>query len=275
MSQLSGRSEQQRRTVRAFEAIAAHYDGMRFLHRSAERLLALADVARGAHLLDVATGTGFLALAAGEVVGVQGAVVGVDLTPAMLAQARQKLAQLGPLPVTFVEGDAEHLDFPDNSFDSVLCASSLFMLPDIPAALREGWRVLKPGRRFGFSSFEAGLTRPLRDLWEARLQQHGLPTNFPPIQRLGDAERCAAVLRAAGFEEVVVHREQLGYTHADPQARWAELEAGLEVMPLQGLDAAQRAQIRDEHLAELADFATRQPLWVDVPALFAFGVKPR
>lgn len=271
MSQNQTSDEQRRRMLAAFDAIAARYDSMRFLDLAAGRLLALADVAPGAHLLDLATGTGLLALAAAGVVGPTGRVVGVDLAPAMLDQARHKLAQLGELPVTFIEGDAEHLDFPDATFDGVLCASSIFLMPDIPGVLREARRVLKPGGRLGFSSFETGMTQPLRQLWEARLQQYGLPSTFPPIHRLGDPARCAEVLQAAGFEEIRVEREQLGYTHASPQSRWAELEAGLEVMPLQRLSPEERARIREEHLAELAAQPT---LWMEVPALFAFGRKP-
>ncbi len=274
MSQALPVSEHHRRIIASFDAIAAHYDSMRFLRLCAGRLLALADVPTGADMLDVATGTGLLALAAADVVGATGAVTGVDLAPAMLAQARHKLAQLGDLPVTFIEGNAEQLDFPDASFDVVLCASSLFLLPDMTAALREGWRMLRPGGRLGFSSFEASLTHPLRELWEARLQQVGLPSNFPPVHRVGDPARCTQVLREAGFVDCVVYREQLGYTHPTPQSRWEELEAGLEVMPLQRLSPDQRIQIRDEHLAELAEFALQHTLWLDVPALFAFGVKP-
>lgn len=72
-------------------------------------------------------------------------VTGVDFSPAMLEQAR---AKIGGREVALLEMDAQHLDFPDTSFDAVLCTLSLSVIPDGRAAFGEAWRVLRPGGRF-------------------------------------------------------------------------------------------------------------------------------
>ncbi|MER6591382.1 methyltransferase domain-containing protein [Micromonospora purpureochromogenes] len=74
------------------------------------------------------------------------AITGIELSPAMLAIARQRAADLGR-EVDLREGDAEHLPFPDGSFDTVVCALSLCTIPDPATAINEMARVLVPGGR--------------------------------------------------------------------------------------------------------------------------------
>jgi ubiquinone/menaquinone biosynthesis C-methylase UbiE len=81
------------------------------------------------------------------------------------------VAAAGLTHIEFREGDAERLDLGDQRFDVVLCASALFFVPDMLAALREWHRVLKPGGQVGFSGFGPTFRQPLADLWTARLWQ--------------------------------------------------------------------------------------------------------
>jgi len=254
-----------------FSSLAATYDDLRFLQLCATRLAELAALSPGARVLDVATGTGVVALRAAQIVGPTGQVVAVDLSLEMLARARQKLGLAGPAPVEFREGDVEHLDLPDHAFDVALCASSLFFIPNMLNALRECRRVLAPGGQMGFSSFGPTFLQPLRDLWVARLRQYGLAEAALPTHRLADLATCEQLLREAGFTEIEVKREQLGYTLPNAEARWADIVAGIEGKPIMALSATQHEQIKAEHLAELAALSTAQGIWLDVPALFAFG----
>lgn len=73
-------------------------------------------------------------------------VKGIELSPAMLAIARSRAAELG-IAADLAEGDAQALPFEDNSFDTVVCALSLCSIPDPAAAIREMKRVLVPGGR--------------------------------------------------------------------------------------------------------------------------------
>lgn len=110
-------------------------------------LFSAASVAVGERVLDVACGTGLVALEAARVVGVKGWVTGVDLAGNMVAAARQRAAALGLSNVTFQRMDAQELELPDASFDVVLCALGLMYVSDPVAALSEMRRVLRPGGR--------------------------------------------------------------------------------------------------------------------------------
>jgi arsenite methyltransferase len=101
----------------------------------------------GEAVLDIGCGNGFDALVAAKMVGPQGRVVGVDVTPEMIDKARANLA-LMPLPnVTFQVGEAEALPFGDHEFDVVISNGVFNLTADKEKALREAHRVLKPGGR--------------------------------------------------------------------------------------------------------------------------------
>jgi demethylmenaquinone methyltransferase/2-methoxy-6-polyprenyl-1,4-benzoquinol methylase len=101
---------------------------------------------RGGTALDVATGTGDLALALARVAGPGGRVVGIDFAEAMLEVARRKAHQHG-VTVEFRHADALDLPFPNASFDAVTIGFGLRNVTDIPRALAEMARVLRPGGR--------------------------------------------------------------------------------------------------------------------------------
>ena len=96
---------------------------------------------RSLNILDVGTGTGFFAVLLAQ----QGhRVEGIDLTPAMLEEARI-LAKQRNLDITFREMDAQNLDYPEDSFDVVISRNLTWTLPDPERAYAEWFRVLKPG----------------------------------------------------------------------------------------------------------------------------------
>jgi ubiquinone/menaquinone biosynthesis C-methylase UbiE len=266
--------ERKRRIKTTFDALAARYEGLRFVHVCATRLLELANLPQGARVLDVATGTGLVALAAAHIVGPTGRVVGVDFSAQMLEEANQKLSQTDLQNVQFVQGDAENLEFPDSSFDAVLCASSLFFVPDMARAAREFQRVLKPGARAGFSSFGAGFLEPVTSLLTTRLEAYGVPPANPPIERLADPNICQSLLEDASFKNVTVLSEQLGYHHSNFESRWAEIMAGLEGVPVARLPAEICERVKNEYRADITPLFTSDGLWLAVPANFVFGTKP-
>lgn len=274
MTETSVPDDQKRRVVADFNAMAETYDALRFVQVCARRLVELTALPRGAQVLDIATGTGWAAIAAAQHVGPTGRVLGVDLAPELLECARQKVAAAGLHHVEFREGDAERLDLGDQHFDVVLCASALFFVPDMLAALREWHRVLKPGGQVGFSGFGPTYLQPLGDLWNARLRQYGvsLPT-ASPTQRLAEPETCRRLLHEAGFVQTEVQSEQLGYSFRTVEEYWEEMWSSRSRMAVLQLAPAQRQQFQAEHLAEVRALATDQGIWRDLPINFARGWK--
>lgn len=117
--------------------------------RPAAQLVKFAQVAPGQRVLDVACGTGVVAVTAAR----RGArVSGLDLTPVLIERAR-KNASIAEVDVDFVEGDAEALPYPDGSFDVVLSQFGHIFAPRPAVAVREMLRVLKSGGRIAFSSW--------------------------------------------------------------------------------------------------------------------------
>jgi SAM-dependent methyltransferase len=101
----------------------------------------------GDHVVDVGSGGGIDSLIAARMVGSQGRVIGVDMTPAMLEKARASAAQADLKNVDFREGFGEALPIEDSWADLVISNGVLNLMPDKDAALREMARVLRPGGR--------------------------------------------------------------------------------------------------------------------------------
>ena len=114
-----------------------------------ERLCHAVDLRAGQRVLDVATGSGNTALAAARY---WCDVTGIDYVPALLDRARERAAA-ERVPVTFREGDAEHLPFPDGAFDVVLSTFGVMFAPDQEQAARELLRVCRPSGKIGLANW--------------------------------------------------------------------------------------------------------------------------
>lgn len=116
----------------------------------------ICEQARG-QVLEVAVGTGLNL----EHYPTQVTVTGIDLSPGMLAIARGRADRLGR-SVQLHEGDAQQLDFPDASFDTVVCTFSLCAIPDDRQAVAQMVRVLRPGGTLLLADHVVSTSRPMR-----------------------------------------------------------------------------------------------------------------
>jgi len=148
-----GWDEKARRVEEVFDSVASRYDVMNDLmsmgvHRLWKRFaIDLAAVRSGESVLDLAAGTGDLALAMAPRIGTRGQLVLADYNGNMLSIGRDRMVDKGYTASEFVQADAESLPFEDDSFDLVTMAFGLRNVRDKDAALRSIYRVLKPGGR--------------------------------------------------------------------------------------------------------------------------------
>ncbi len=107
----------------------------------------LGPVNKGGFVLDIGCGAGVDTVVAAVMVGPEGKAVGIDLTSAMVARAKENLKKTSLENVSFREGSAEDLQFPEAHFDAVISNGAFNLVIDKRRALREVYRVLKPNGR--------------------------------------------------------------------------------------------------------------------------------
>ena len=211
-----------------------HPGGMRLTERLGEKL----GLGTGTKVLDVASGKGETAMFLAQRFGCQ--VAGVDFGPENVRQAHARAEAAGVSHlVRFQQGDAEMLDFPDASFDVVLCECAFCTFPDKRQAAVEFARVLRPAGKVGLSDLTrlAELPEELRGLlaWVACI------ADARPVQDYAD------YLEAAGIRnvEVETHDEALAEMVRNIQGKLlgAELMSKLQKVPLESIDFAKAKRL--------------------------------
>jgi len=175
------------------------------------RLIELAHVDAGHRVLDLATGLGEPAVTAARRVGHTGWVVATDVSPQMLALARESASMLGLHNIEFRDMDAEAPDLPEHTFQAILCRWGLMFLPDLPTALRKLRRLLVPGGRFAATVWgpperAPALSLPMGIIRQARALPPP-PAGTPGAFSLADAHLLEHTFTQAGF--TAVHTEWL------------------------------------------------------------------
>ncbi len=158
---------------------------------------ALAAMRPGETVLDLGSGAGFDCFLAARQVGPTGRVIGVDMTPDMIARARDNARKVAADNVEFRLGEIERLPVADASVDVILSNCVINLSPDKAAVFREAFRVLKPGGRLAISDVVA--TGPIpAELQDQAAALAGCIAGAAPIDDV------RAMLREAGFTDVAV-----------------------------------------------------------------------
>jgi SAM-dependent methyltransferase len=167
-----------------------------------EAIVAEAQVEPGMQVLDIASGTGEPAISIAALLRETGRVVATDLSPAPLQIAEQRAVERGLGNIEFVPADVHQLPFPNGTFDRITSRLGVMFFADLPRALGEMHRVLKPGGRASLLAwgtmqqpyFDSTLGTILRLLPELQLPPSGLN-----MFKFGEPGTLSTALRSAGF----------------------------------------------------------------------------
>ncbi len=213
-------ADKARRVRGVFDSVAPKYDVMNDLmsmglHRAWKAYTVMvANVREGSRVLDIAGGTGDLALAFARKVGASGQVVHTDINEAMLRTGRDRLLDAGVALPTLV-CDAEKLPLPDNHFDVVSVAFGLRNMTHKEAALAEMCRVLRPGGKLLVLEFSK-VARPLEKIYDWY--------SFKVLPRLGAAVAgdessyrylAESIRMHPGQQELKAMMKKSGFGHVD------------------------------------------------------------
>jgi malonyl-CoA O-methyltransferase len=211
-------------------------------------------------ILDLGCGTGDASRQLKQVFR-KARVVGLDLSPQMLARQQGKSSLIRPLRA--VCGDIGRLPFRDQAFDLVFSNMAAYWLPDPAVLFEEIRRVLQPEGLLLFSTLGPGSLSRLQRIAADAGAKASLPS-FPDIMVLGDA------LFAAGFREPVMDMDNIALEYPTPTAMIEELEATGLAMLLDDWSRLQTAVQRLDHTNDSAG-AAKYPLDFEIVFGTAFG----
>jgi len=214
-----------------------------------QAIVAAARVKPGMRVLDIACGTGEPAISLAALLGGDGEVVGLDISPAPLKIAEERAAQRGLSNATFQQADAHELPFPDNSFDCITSRLGIMLFSDLPRALSEMRRVLKTEGRalllvwgpFEQPYFHTTIGTVLRMLPNAVM-----PDSGRKMFALAEEDKLTQALRQAGFSQAKEELVTVPWTWlGTPEEVWEYFQdvAVPFVSLLQSIPAERRAEI--------------------------------
>ncbi|MCU0546829.1 MAG: class I SAM-dependent methyltransferase [Oscillatoriaceae cyanobacterium Prado104] len=261
---------QYKQTVIDFFNGRTSYDNEYTIRRSLP-LLDLIAFQPGQKVLDIATGTGIIAIAAAQAVGSEGKVIGVDFSSGMLCQAQQKIQELGLQNIELIESDAEDLSFDGESFDLVLCSSAIVYFRDIRGTLNNWYSWLRKGGNIGFSCCSnQSFATPHIIKVAAKMGVKLLNIN----ELTGTQEQCRHLLEEVGFKNIEIKSEQMGFYQDIEQAKqWNGMWFHPTENQLVNLTSEQLNDLIESYGEDVQVRATERGVWQENMTFFIVGRK--
>jgi len=238
------------------------------------RLVERAELKPGMRVLDVACGRGAVLFPAADRVGETGSVTGIDLSEGMVQATSVEIAERGMSNATALVMDAEHLTFPDATFDALTCGFAIFFMP-ASDALVEFRRVLRPSGRLAISTWEPASDSPeeiARWSWYDDLIKRYLPA--PPetaashnSASMQTPDQLADQVMGAGFRDVEIQKDSATFTYASPEEWWETRWSIYFRGALEALSPSVLAEMQAEALARTREMQQRGELITELTAL--------
>jgi SAM-dependent methyltransferase len=239
--------------------------------QSADAMLDAAGVTRGTHVLDVATGAGYVAAAAAR----RGAhAIGLDFSGAQVELARATFAG-----IEFRQGDAECLPFEAETFDAVLIGFGVNHLPHPERAFSETFRVLRSGGSLAFTVWAAPRPHEGFGIVLGAIEAHGLPVALPPAPpyfRFADRDEARRALDEAGFVQTQTRIVDQFWRHDIPSRVFDAFNEGAvrATAMLRSQPEHVREKIRAAVQRQVEELRQGDTYVIPVPAALSWTRKP-
>lgn len=247
------KEEARARATTTYNAASDHFDdpALSFWDRYGRRTVERLSLQPGEIVLDVCSGAGASALPAAEEVIPDGRVLAVDLSEALLDRARAKAERRGLNNIEFIVSDFEELGMPDHSFEAVICVFGIFFLPDMSGAIRELWRMIRPGGRLAITTWGPNFCEPANTIfWDAiKKERPELYKGFNPWDRICDPQSVRAMLKEADIDLAEVVAEDGRHPLNSPDDWWAIVLGSGYRGTLEQLDPEARERVRQANLS--------------------------
>lgn len=257
-----------------FNAASEYFDAppLSFWNRFGQRTIDRLSLHPGDRILDVCCGSGASAIPAAACVGSTGHVLGIDIAESLLELARKKSRQQGLENIEFRYGDFEKLGLPSESFDVIVCVFGIFFVPDMFAAVRELWRMVRPGGKLAITSWGENVFEPAnKEFWGAiEAERPDLYKKFTPWDRISAPSSLQALLVAGGATQVEVFAEAGIHELASPEDWWTMVMGGGLRGTIDQLEPAARERVRQANLQFLR---TNEVNSLEVNVLYAVAQK--
>jgi ubiquinone/menaquinone biosynthesis C-methylase UbiE len=190
-----------------FDTVAQSYDhpALAFFDAIAQHLVNAIPASQFSRLLDIATGTGKVALLAAAQ-HPTAHITGIDLSTGMLQQARQKAQHQQLSNLEFVQMNMETLAFPDQYFDIATCSAGVFFFADMVKGLQHIASKVKPGGKVIISAFDEDAFEPMASIFFKRYETYGYRPSKVDLPRLVNDEQLTSLFTHVGLHPITIRR---------------------------------------------------------------------
>lgn len=255
-----------------FDTVSGGYDGeaLRFFPKSAQLLVKNLNLAGDEHVLDIATGTGHVALALARALPM-GHVTAIDFSRPMLDQAQAKAAAQDITNIEFLEMDMESLDSLTERFDAAVSGFGIFFSGDMVTQMKQMAHTVKPGGLLAVSTFAKDYMQPMSDLMYDRLSAYGIDKPPQSAKDIATEDACRQLFEDAGIDDIRVVKDNVGYYLKNANEWWDIVWNAGSRLVLSQLSDVDLKRFEHDHLQEVEALRTPKGIWLDVGVLYTLG----
>lgn len=258
----------------AFDEASYGYDSasLRFFDSAAMYLSNITSLSGNECVLDIATGTGKIAICLAKSLP-YGHVVGIDISEGMVLRAINNAKNSGQENIKFLNEDIEIICFENEKYDHVFCGFGISFFSDQGAVIKKSFDSLKRGGSITLSNFTARSFSPFDDIFISRLRSYDI--DIPESSRKSEdyPEQVSGILRAAGFENIETLYKNFGY-HLYSFGEWWDClwNSGYRVF-LNLLSSSDMDRFKNEHLHDIKPYIQKNGIFIDVEVVVSRGYK--